>query len=381
LQELPFFHATCISSEARLQDCRTHIEQCDPIDSAGIICEANCEDEETRKLLEDNENGAICKLHAAPSSQDSHAVPILAGVLAVVMLFMALLVVLLIVLLLKLRAKSSGQVLQKYHSTNPLPFCSNSTSKTDLAPGVFEPQNMLQQSTRSSATGMLESQNVREQLQQSSRPSKQNHLAELKQPEASLPHLYESLRGQKLWLNSPRGSALDILEEEERGAAAAYSNDAGPNSIGNNHPYAVLEPEEDFRCKFAGPETADSLPSLLAPSTPDHDGSADESAISSAAAVLNFETNALPLPPKLESLSPPPTGPRFEGMGKSRKESFPDNVTNFSAQTYDSLQPKRGSLKLKSAAASDVTPEESRVTLSLKPTIKKSEGASKRNFD
>lgn len=115
----------------------------------------------------------------------------------------------------------------------------------------------------------------------------------LRKREASLPHLYESLRGQQLWLSSPRSGCLDGLKEE-RGAAANCNNPL--NSIGKKHPYAILEAQELVRCNFA-PDTSDSIPSVLEPSSLEH--------IDEGPAVLNSKANALSLGPKLEPFSPP----------------------------------------------------------------------------
>lgn len=215
---------------------------------------------------------------------------------------------------------------------------SNNTSKTDLAPVLLEPQSPME-------------------YQKSFSNPTQNQLLfpETKTPEHSLPHLYESVRGQKLWLTSPKGSDLNILEEkEERGAAAAHPHD---NSAGNAHAYAILEPEEGVRCKFA--DTADSLPSLLAPSSLDHEGSADESAVSSAEAVLNFDTKAPPLPPKWEAEEP-----RGGEGKKAQKKSFTRNFTEGSL--YDSLEPK-----VTGPMHKQLSLQEETMTLSLKPTFKK----------
>ena len=258
----------------------------------------------------------------------------------------------------KLSECSSRQKLTSRKLTSSLRNSnSNDTSKTDIGPGAFEPQS------------------PREQFHNSSQHTTRNQLSpfhHLKQPEPSLPHLYESLRGQKLWLSSPKGSELDALEEE-RGAAAANCNDAAFNSVGNTHAYAILEAQEEVRCESAGPDTADSLPSLLVPSSIDQEGSADESAVSSAAAVLNFETNALPLPPKLEPSSSSSTEPRHGGRKKARKESFPQKFSDLplvEKSTYDSLQPK-SSASSSRAFQSGASQQEDRLTLSLKPVTTK----------
>ena len=38
-QRSPLFHVTCSSTEPILYACHSEIDQCDPIDSAGVICE------------------------------------------------------------------------------------------------------------------------------------------------------------------------------------------------------------------------------------------------------------------------------------------------------------------------------------------------------
>ena len=135
------------------------------------------------------------------------------------------------------------------------------------------------------------------------------------------------------------------------------------NSVGSSHPYAVLEAEEDVRCAFA--TTADSLPSLLAPSSLDHDASADESAMSSAEAVLNFDTNPLPLPPKYEHN-------RAQGTKASKKDGFVHNLSesNFESSMYDRLQQKAPL----STSKQNTLMCEDRLTLSLKPEVKKTKG-------
>ena len=169
-------------------------------------------------------------------------------------------------------------------------------------------------------------------------------------PQASLPHYYESLRGQQAWLSSPRESSLDILEEE-RGAAAAKCNDNPLNSVVSSHPYAILEADH-VRVSFAGPETADSLPSLLAPSSLDNGDSIDESAVSSAAAVLNFKTYPYP---KHDGVS--------SELQKPPKNIFHDDFTTPASQ--NKTKPQKMVNKERST-------QEGRVTLSLKPTINKS---------
>ena len=233
---------------------------------------------------------------------------------------------------------SSKQVLSSSKPATPLQNSCN-TSKTDVDPP------------------MLVSQSSREQFQQSSQSTASNHVTRMDlKPEASLPHLYESLKGgQKLWLSSPRGSELDILEEEERGAAAAGCNDPTFNSIGNTHAYAILEPEESVWCEFA--TTADSLPSLLAPSSLDHEYSADESAVSSAAAVLNFETNPLPLPPRHEAT-------KGSESVKSKKSVQKEDSAPYETSMYDSLIPMATGSKPKHSGTST---HEDRLTFSLKP--------------
>ena len=130
------------------------------------------------------------------------------------------------------------------------------------------------------------------------------------------------------------------------------------NSVESSHPYAILEAEQDVRCEFA--TTADSLPSLLAPSSLDHDTSADESAMSSAEAVLNFDTNPLP---KYEHTRDP------QGTKASKKDGFVHNFSesNFENSTYDRLQQKPPPLS---------TSKQNTLTraLSLKPEAKKTKG-------
>ena len=177
-----------------------------------------------------------------------------------------------------------------------------------------------------------------------------------KQNQASLPHFYESLRGgQQQWLSSPKSSCLDTLEEER--GAAANCNDSALNSVGQNHPYAVLEAKASSFRYLEGHCTADSLPSLLGPSSLDHGGSMAESAVSSDGAVLNFETNPLPLPPKLETVS----------SSKSRRKkkakcspAYPEDVSVTSQQgqaEYDKLKPKPAASKPKPPPANETLDE------------------------
>ena len=174
-----------------------------------------------------------------------------------------------------------------------------------------------------------------------------------KQPQESLPHYYESLRGQQVWLNSPCNS-LNMIVEEERGAAAAVAanfEDPTHGSLGGSrHPYAVLEVAaggQGVRCNFVGPETADSLPSLLAPSSLDNDDSMEESTVSSTAAVLDFKT----------------TNPSLSNPFKESEASFsfaagklPTTREGFQDNFAASLP----------AGSMDSSPEE-RVTQSLRP--------------
>lgn len=149
----------------------------------------------------------------------------------------------------------------------------------------------------------------------------------LSKREASLPHLYESLRGQQLWLSSPKSGCLDVLKEE-REAAANCNNPL--NSIGNKHPYAILEAQEQVRCNFA--DTLDSIPSMLEPSSLEH---VDDPA------VLNSKANVLSLPPKLEPFSPP--------KSQNKKEKRPSRIEkrldapSQEISTYDCLVEKTAS--------------------------------------
>ena len=217
---------------------------------------------------------------------------------------------------------SSEQVLQRYLYADSFPN-SNRTSKTDLK---FDIPNRIP-----SPTTPLSDQNQQELPR-----------VDLKRPQASLPHFYESLRGQHAWLSSPSdGGSLEILGEE-RGAAAANCNDAALNSVGNKHMYAILE-DTEAGCNFAGPEDkTDSLPSLLAPSSPDHGDSVDESAVSSAAAVLNFETGPQASLPKLEPFSPAKAATPTEKVEQPFKVGFPQEstVSVLGKSTYDKLNPK-----------------------------------------
>ena len=213
-------------------------------------------------------------------------------------------------------------------------------------------------------------------------PKKQQHrvdfpLIDLKYPEQSLPHYYESLRGNHIWLGTPStGGSLEVLEEE-RGAAAANCNDVALNSVGRSHQYAVLEPEEDVRCQLAGLETADSLPSLLAPSSLDYDGG--DSAASSTAAVLSVETNPLALPAKPDPFS--------SAEPRSKKKSLEDLAApDPNVSVYDNLKPKKAvsestPQETLGEGASNAIPPEDRVTLSLKPATKKSKDCQYNRLD
>jgi hypothetical protein len=342
----PLLHYICSSNEDRIYECHYIFDQCDPIDSAGVICEVDCDDEKTRMLLENNDIGGMCKEPALQQASSSPPlVAVLAGTITPLVLAIILLVVIVIALFLKLRSSSKHMLKDDWRMSSFQG--SNNTSKTDLTPVAFEPLS------------------PREHFMQKSFPNPaQNQLSlpDTKNPEPSLPHLYESVRGQKRWLTSSQGSDLNILEEDERGAAAANCNDTTAfNSTGINtpHAYAILEPDEGVRC-----ETADSLPSLLAPSSLDQDGSADESAVSSAAAVLNFETDAPPLPPKMDA----------EEL-RSTEDKKPKKERNFAnwpieKSMYDSLEPRPGGSMQKQLSL-----QEERLTLSLKPTTKKTKSS------
>ena len=121
-QRSPFLHATCSSNEAGLYACHSEIDQCDPIENAGVICEGlalyhshrvcirscytycpvDCENEDTLMLLEDNNAGSMC--HQS-TSIESEMTAVLAGTITPLVLTIALLVVILILLLLKMRTK------------------------------------------------------------------------------------------------------------------------------------------------------------------------------------------------------------------------------------------------------------------------------------
>lgn len=194
--------------------------------------------------------------------------------------------------------------------------------------------NPLQHSDNSKAE--LDPPLSRRQLQKSPQHALQEiSLLDLRNREASLPHLYESLRGQQLWLSSPKGSCLKVLEEER--GAAANCNDLVLNSVGNTHAYAILEANnESARCNFAGPDTVDSLPSLIAPSSLDR-GSMEESV-----AVLNSEANPLPLGPKLEPFSPPKSqSDKLTGDDVARFQKLEDPVPSSQEKSvHESLKPK-----------------------------------------
>lgn len=156
----------------------------------------------------------------------------------------------------------------------------------------------------------------------------------LRKREASLPHLYESLRGQQLWLSSPRSArgCLDVLKEE-RGAAANCNNPL--NSIGKKHPYAILEAQELVRCNFA-PDTSDSIPSVLEPSSLEH--------IDGGPAVLNSKANALSLGPKLEPFSPPKSRNKKEKQpSRTEKHGKGLDAPSQEISTYDCLVEKPAS--------------------------------------
>lgn len=153
----------------------------------------------------------------------------------------------------------------------------------------------------------------------------------LSKREASLPHLYESLKGQQLWLSSPNSGCLDVLKEE-RGAAANCNNPL--NSIGNKHPYAILEAQELVRCNFA--DTLDSIPSMLEPSSLEN--------IDEGPAVLNSKANALSLPPKLEPFSPPKSQNKKEKRpGRTEKHGKSLDAPSQEISTYDCLVEKPAS--------------------------------------
>ena len=99
-----------------------------------------------------------------------------------------------------------------------------------------------------------------------------------------------------------------------------------------------------------------------------------ESAVSTAGAVLNFETNPLPLPPKLETASPSKS--RQKKKKAKCSPGFPEDVSMSSQEgptVYDKLKPKPTTSKLKPPAAnetidgteSDGSTLESSVPLSL----------------
>ena len=120
-QRSPLKHYTCNSNEPEVSACHDETSQCDPIDSAGVICEGifsdrdfdllkcnsyavDCEDEQTQMLLEDNGFGSICnEIGLEQESPLQHPVPILAGTITPLVLTVILLMVIVIFLFLKLR--------------------------------------------------------------------------------------------------------------------------------------------------------------------------------------------------------------------------------------------------------------------------------------
>ena len=201
---------------------------------------------------------------------------------------------------------SSGQVLQSF--ANPLQRWGDNR-EADLSP--TSPTNPPT--------------NNRALSQPSGPTAQETSLLELRSREASLPHLYESLRGQQqLWLSSPKSGCLDVLQEEEERGAAAKCSDAAVLNAGSScssHPYAILEVKESIRCKFAGPDSATftAMPSPLAASSLDN--AADGSMV---AAALSLTPNTLSLGLDLDPFS------SHAATSQRRIQSKESAVTGFS---------------------------------------------------